>query len=112
MNVFFFVSDDKHPVLSLDDDHRVEIYQHSHNQTQYLCSSGWDDSAAGVLCKSFNRTWIGNATFVDKLSDILIAPISLKCGGLEPNLFSCNFTVERKGCNTTKVAGAICCEGS
>ncbi|CAC5358897.1 unnamed protein product [Mytilus coruscus] len=102
---------DKQPVLSLDDDNRVQFYQLSSNQTRYLCSSGWDDFAAGVLCKSFNRTWIGNATLVDKLPDIMIAPISLHCGGLEPNLFSCNFTVDEIGCNTTKVAGAICCEG-
>ncbi|CAC5410564.1 unnamed protein product [Mytilus coruscus] len=105
-------SDEKLPELSIGDDHRVELYQHSHNQTQYLCSSEWDDFDAGVLCKSFNRTWIGNATLVDKLPDILIAPISVHCGGLETDLFSCNFTVDEKGCNTTKVAGAICCEGT
>ncbi|CAC5398275.1 unnamed protein product [Mytilus coruscus] len=103
---------DKLSVLSLDDDHRVEIYEHALNRNLYLCSSGWDDFGASVLCKSFNRTWIGNATIVDKLSNITIAPFSLQCGGLESSLFSCNYTENENDCNTTKVAGAICWEGT
>lgn len=109
---FFFVSGDKLPKFTLDGDHRVQIFESSRNLTQYLCSVGWDDFDAEVLCKSFNRTWIGNATLVDKLLDISITPISLHCGGHEENVFSCNFTEDEEGCNTTKVAGAICFKGT
>lgn len=107
-----FVSDDKLPKLALDGDHRVQIFESLRNLTQYLCSVGWDDIDAEVLCKSFNRTWIGNAILVDKFSDISITPISLHCGGHEANVFLCNFTEDEEGCNTNKVAGAICSKGT
>ncbi|CAC5410580.1 unnamed protein product [Mytilus coruscus] len=98
--------------LSLDNDHRVVIYQHSFNATQYVCSHGWDDNDAAVLCKYLNRTWTGNSTVVDKLPDIPIAPYSLNCDGLELSLFECNYTEDTTSCNTTKVAGAVCCQGT
>ncbi|CAC5410574.1 unnamed protein product [Mytilus coruscus] len=99
------------PVLSLDNDHRIEIDHHSLNQTLYLCSLGWDDFDAGVLCKSFNRTWIGKATVVDNRLNVKTANYSLQCGGLETSLFDCNSTKDVKGCKLPNVAGAICCEG-
>lgn len=78
----------------------------------YLCSLGWDDFDAEVLCKSLNITWIGKATFVDNLLDLQTVPYLLQCGGLETSLFDCNYTTDVKGCNIKKVAGAICCEGT
>lgn len=108
----WFVSGDQRPVLRLDDNHRVEFSSHSHNKKLYLCSSGWDDLDAGVLCKSFNKTWIGKATIADKFLDKPIFPYSMHCDGLESSLLDCNFT-EDGNCNTTtKVAGAICCQGT
>ncbi|CAC5410565.1 unnamed protein product [Mytilus coruscus] len=103
---------DRQTVLKLDDNHRLEIYQHSLNRKLYLCSLGWDDNDAGVLCKSLNKTWIGNATFVNKLLDIPTLPNSLNCDGHESSLLACNFTEDENGCNTTTVAGAVCCQGT
>ncbi|CAC5410581.1 PRSS12 [Mytilus coruscus] len=101
------------PYLILDTDHRVVIYQHSLKQNQYyICGSEWDDSDATVVCKSINSTWIGNATLVDKLLNIPTLPHSLHCGGLEADVFACNFTESETGCNETKVAGALCCQGT
>lgn len=77
----------------------------------HLCSHGWDDNDAAVFCKYLNRTWIGSSTVVDKLNDIPIAPYSLHCDGLEVSLFECNYTEDTTSCNTTKVAGAVCCQG-
>ncbi|XP_063440862.1 uncharacterized protein LOC134721653 isoform X2 [Mytilus trossulus] len=105
-------SDDNLPVFRTDFDHRVEIYYPSRNLTLSLCSVGWDDFAAEVLCKSLNRTWIGNASSVDKLLDIQTLPYSLHCSGLESSLSACNFTEDDNGCNTTTVAGATCCQGT
>ncbi|CAC5410569.1 unnamed protein product [Mytilus coruscus] len=98
--------------FSLDDDHRVVIHQNSHNQTYHLCSHGWDDNDAAVFCNNLNGTWIGNSTVVNKLFDIPIAPYSLHCDGLEVSLFECNYTEDATSCNTTKVAGAVCCQGT
>ncbi|VDI76408.1 Hypothetical predicted protein [Mytilus galloprovincialis] len=103
---------DEQTVLRLDDNHRVEIYQHSLNRKLYLCSYGWDDNAAAVLCRSLNKTWIGSATTVDKLINMQILPYSLHCGGHESSLLACNNTKEENGCNKTTVAGAICCQGT
>ncbi|XP_052070958.1 uncharacterized protein LOC127709444 [Mytilus californianus] len=103
---------DELPELSLDKDHRVVIYFHSKNQTQHLCSSEWDDDDASVLCTHLNSTWIGNSTVVDTLLDIPVADYSLHCDGLEASLFECNFTKYETSCNTTKVAGAMCCQGT
>ncbi|XP_076073391.1 uncharacterized protein LOC143044995 isoform X2 [Mytilus galloprovincialis] len=100
------------PELSLDKDNRVAIYLQSINQTQQLCSSEWDDDDAAVLCRHLNSTWIGNATVVDTLVDIPIANYSLHCNGFETSLFKCNFTDAETGCNTTTVAGAMCCQGT
>ncbi|CAC5410568.1 unnamed protein product [Mytilus coruscus] len=74
--------------------------------------SGWDDSDATVLCKSFNRTWFGQAIAVENLLNIPIFPYSFNCCGLEHGLFACNITEDENGCNTTKVAGAMCYLGS
>ncbi|OPL32678.1 hypothetical protein AM593_07637, partial [Mytilus galloprovincialis] len=71
---------DQQVVLNLDENHRVEIYL---NRKLYLCSLGWDNNDAGVLCKSLNKTGIGNATFVDKSLDIPTLPYSIHCGGHE-----------------------------
>ncbi|XP_052069299.1 uncharacterized protein LOC127708471 [Mytilus californianus] len=103
---------DKQTVLRLDDNHRVEIYQHSLNRKLYLCSFGWDDYDAAVICRYLNKTWTGNATTVDKLFDMQIRPYSLHCGGHESSLLACNNTKEENGCNRTTVAGAICCQGT
>ncbi|CAC5410579.1 unnamed protein product [Mytilus coruscus] len=99
------------PKLSLDNDNRVKIHHHSLGQL-YLCSLGWDDFDAGVLCKSFNTTWIGKATVLDNMLDLKTVPYSLQCDGLETSLFDCNYTTDVKGCNIKKVAGVICCEGT
>ncbi|VDI08980.1 Hypothetical predicted protein [Mytilus galloprovincialis] len=98
------------PELSLDKDHRVVSYQPSQSETQYLCSHGWDDKDAVVLCRYFNQTWLGHSTVVDKLLDIPIAPYSLHCNGLETSLLKCNSTENPTSCNTSKVAGAVCCQ--
>ncbi|XP_076075825.1 uncharacterized protein LOC143046552 [Mytilus galloprovincialis] len=100
------------PALSLDKNHRVVIYLHSTNQTQQLCSSEWDDDDAAVLCRHLNSTWIGNATVLDTLVDIPIANFTLHCNGFETNLFKCNVSKDETACNTTKVAGAVCCQGT
>ncbi|VDI58328.1 Hypothetical predicted protein, partial [Mytilus galloprovincialis] len=70
------------PKLRLDDANRVKIHHHSLGHL-YLCSLGWDDFDAEVLCKSLNITWIGKATFVDNLLDLQTVPYLLQCGGLE-----------------------------
>ncbi|XP_063448864.1 uncharacterized protein LOC134728253 [Mytilus trossulus] len=103
---------DQQAVLNLDDNHRVEIYQHSLNRKMYLCSLKWDNNDAGVLCKSLNSTWIGNATFVDKLLDIPTLPYSMHCDGHEYSLLECNTTEDESGCNKTTVAGAVCSQGT
>ncbi|CAG2256519.1 unnamed protein product [Mytilus edulis] len=99
------------PVYDFDKDHRVIVYQPSLTGMYHLCSHGWDDNDATVFCKYLNRTWIGSSTVVDKLIDIPIAPYSLHCDGLEVSLFECNYTEDTTSCNTTKVAGAVCCQG-
>ncbi|XP_063444073.1 uncharacterized protein LOC134724770 [Mytilus trossulus] len=98
------------PKLSLDKDHRVVSYQTSQNATKYLCSKGWDDEDAVVLCRYFNQTWIGHSIVVDKLLDITIAPYLVHCNGLETSLFKCNLTENPTSCNISKVAGAVCCQ--
>ncbi|XP_071132623.1 uncharacterized protein [Mytilus edulis] len=101
---------DNLPVFSFDKGHRIEINHQSLNGTLYMCSLGWDNFDAGVLCKSLNRNWIGKATVVNNIQNLKIAPYSLQCGGLETSLFECNYTKDEQGCNIGKVAGAICCE--
>ncbi|XP_063446818.1 uncharacterized protein LOC134726349 [Mytilus trossulus] len=103
---------DQQVVLGLDDNHRIEIFQPSLNKKLYLCSLGWDDNDAGVFCRSRNKTWIGNAKFVDKLSEIPTQPYSMQCDGNESNLLACNFTEDENGCNKTIVAGAVCRQGT
>ncbi|XP_076073393.1 uncharacterized protein LOC143044999 [Mytilus galloprovincialis] len=103
---------DQRAVLDLDDNHRVVIYQHSLNRKLYLCSLGWDDNDAKVLCKSLNKTLIGNAKFVEKLSEIPTHPYSMHCDGHESSLLACNFTEDENGCNKTTVAGAVCSQGT
>ncbi|XP_063444072.1 uncharacterized protein LOC134724769 isoform X2 [Mytilus trossulus] len=98
--------------FSLDNDHRVVIYRHSVNQTYHLCNFGWDDNDSAVFCKYLNQTWKGTSRDVDTLLDIPIAPYSLHCDGLEVSLFQCNYTVNVTSCNTNKVAGAVCCQGT
>ncbi|CAG2219304.1 unnamed protein product [Mytilus edulis] len=105
-------SGDQRAVLDLDDNHRVVIYQHSLNRKLYLCSLGWDDNDAKVLCKSLNKTLIGNAKFVEKLSEIPTHPYSMHCDGHESSLLACNFTEDENGCNKTTVAGAVCSQGT
>ncbi|VDI08985.1 Hypothetical predicted protein [Mytilus galloprovincialis] len=100
------------PMFRFDNDSRIEINHHTLNNTVYLCSYRWDDSDAGVLCKTLNKTWTGHAIDEDKLFDLDTAPYSLHCNGLETSLFECNYTIDQQGCNISKVAGAICCQGT
>ncbi|CAC5410575.1 unnamed protein product [Mytilus coruscus] len=88
------------------------VKHHTLENTVYMCSYGWDDHDSGVLCKTLNKTWTGHAKVEDKLFDLDTAPYSLHCGGLETSFFECNYTKDEQGCNTTKVAGAKCCQGT
>lgn len=106
--MLYLILGKKHPGLRLDEDRRVEVGLYSPKRNLHFCSSEWDDHDATVLCKYFNRTWIGKAIAVERLRDVPIFPYSFDCCGLEPNLFACNITEDEHICNTTKVAGAMC----
>ncbi|CAC5410584.1 unnamed protein product [Mytilus coruscus] len=104
------IKNDGLPAIYMDTDGRVIYWDPSSQTENYICSVGWDEVDAIVLCQSLNNTWIGNSTVGEKISDFLIVPISFNCNGNETNLFHCNFTLDEQKCMTSKVAVARCCQ--
>lgn len=95
----------------MDNGGRVIFLDPSSKTKNYMCSVGWDEVDATVLCRSLNNTWIGNASVGEKISDFPIVPISYNCKGHEKNLLHCNITLEERKCMASKVAVAECCQG-
>ena len=91
---------------------RVEVFCNGSWGT--VCQGGWDDTDAGVVCRSLGLGESGKAVnlaeFGEGLGDIILT--NIKCDGSEDNITSCPNAERRvNSCSHNKDAG-IRCSGS
>ena len=86
---------------------RVEIYWQ--NQWTTVCDDLWDDREAEVVCKQLGYSGgsaRSNAFYGEGVGKILLD--NVQCSGNEPNLFTCDSTIEEHDCVHAEDAGVAC----